>query len=211
MGAAVGGTPRTGLRRERHKEVTDRSVRDAVLDAGLVAHVGVLDDGSPVVVPVAYARDGGRLVLHGSTASRLFRLLASGVPACATVTVLDGLVYARSVFNSSMNYRSVMVFGRAAAVPDVEKEAALRVLSEHLMPGRWADARRPNAKELAATLVVALPLDETSVKVGTGPPDDDPDDLAWPAWAGVVPLMQVAGAPIAANDRPPPPYLPRPG
>ena len=209
MGTAVGGTERTRIRRLPEKGVSDRVTLHAILDAGLVAHVGVVDGGAPVVVPVAYGRDGERLLFHGSTASRLFRSLASGAPACATVTLLDGLVYARSLFNSSMSYRCAMVYGRAAAVPDAEKQAALRIIADHLMPGRWPHARAPSAKELAATLVVELPLAEVSVKVSEGPPEDDDADLDRPVWAGVVPLRQVAGEPVAANGHPAPSYLPQ--
>ena len=190
----------------------DRSVLDAVLDAGRVAHVAVRDeDGQPYVVPVAYARDGDTVLFHGSTASRLFRGLADGVPTCLTVTLLDGLVAARSVFESSMHYRSAMVLGSAVVLTGDDKVRALQQVSEHLMPGRWADARQPNRKELAATLVLSLPLDEWSVKVSDSPPDDAAEDLDLPVWAGVVPLREVAGEPVPAPDlrgAPPlPPYV----
>lgn len=174
---------------------------DAVLDAGRIAHVAVQDvDGQPYVVPVAYARDGDVVLFHGSTASRLFRALSAGTSTCLTVTLLDGLVLARSAFESSMHYRSAMVLGRAAPLEGGQKLRALERVSEHLMPGRWADVRKPTGKELAATTVLALPLDEWSVKVSDGPPDDAVADLDLPVWAGVVPLSEQQGTPRAAPD-----------
>jgi len=194
-------TDRTTVRRLPEKQVRDRPVLDAVLDAGRVAHVAVRDEGGqPYVVPVAYARDGDTVLFHGSTASRLFRGLADGAPTCLTVTLLDGLVAARSVFESSMHYRSAMVLGTAAVLTGDDKLRALEQVSEHLMPGRWADARQPNRKELAATLVLSLQLDEWSVKVSDSPPDDAAEDLDLPVWAGVLPLREVAGAPVPAPD-----------
>ena len=193
--------PRTQVRRLPDKQVHDRAVLDAVLDAARVAHVAVVDgEGRPYVLPVAHARDGDRVLFHGSTGSRLFRGLATGTPTCLTVTLVDGLVAARSTFESSMHYRSAMVLGTATPVADVDKPHALQVLTDHLMPGRWADARHPNAKELAATLVLALPLDEWSVKVSDGPPDDDESDLDRPVWAGVVPVRAAWGEPVDAPD-----------
>lgn len=174
---------------------------DAVLDAGRIAHVAVHDvDGQPYVVPVAYARDGEVVLFHGSTASRLFRALSAGASTCLTVTLLDGLVLARSAFESSMHYRSAMVLGGAAPLEGGQKLRALERVSEHLMPGRWADVRKPTGKELAATIVLALPLDEWSVKVSDGPPDDAVADLDLPVWAGVVPLREQQGTPLAAPD-----------
>jgi nitroimidazol reductase NimA-like FMN-containing flavoprotein (pyridoxamine 5'-phosphate oxidase superfamily) len=167
-----------------------------VLDAGRVAHLAVAVDGQPYALPVGYARDGDRVLVHGSTGSRLFRALAAGVPACLTVTLLDGLVLARSAFESSMHYRSAMVLGRTSIVDD--QLAALRVLTEHLLPGRWASLRAPHRRELAATMVLALPLDEWSVKVSDGPPDDPPEDQAEPVWAGVVPIVETFGPPVTA-------------
>jgi uncharacterized protein len=202
-------TDRTTVRRLPEKQVRDRPVLDAVLDAGRVAHVAVRDeDGQPYVVPVAYARDGDTVLFHGSTASRLFRGLADGAPTCLTVTLLDGLVAARSVFESSMHYRSAMVLGTAAVLTGDDKLRALQQVSEHLMPGRWADARQPNRKELAATLVLSLPLDEWSVKVSDSPPDDAAEDLDLPVWAGVLPLREVAGEPVPAPDLRGTPALP---
>lgn len=193
--------PRTRLRRLPHKARDDVRVLHAVLDAGRVAHVAVVEqDGQPLALPSAYARDGERLLLHGSTASRLFRLLAAGVPTCVTVTLLDGLVLARSAFESSMHYRCAMVFGRAEAVHGPAKLAALERVSERLLPGRWAEVRAPSAKELGGTTVVAVALDEWSVKVSNGWPADDPADLDRPVWAGVVPVREAYGEPLPAPD-----------
>ncbi|MCI4064375.1 pyridoxamine 5'-phosphate oxidase family protein [Micromonospora sp. R77] len=180
----------------------------AVLDAGRVGHLAIADGTQPYALPVAYARDGDRVLLHGSTGSRLFRHLAAGAPACLTVTLLDGLVLARSAFESSMNYRCAMVLGTLVALGGDEKPAALERLSEHLLPGRWAVIRPPSAKELAATLVLALPLAECSVKISAGPPDDPDDDLDRPVWAGVVPVVETYGPPQPdprlRHDLPPP-------
>jgi nitroimidazol reductase NimA-like FMN-containing flavoprotein (pyridoxamine 5'-phosphate oxidase superfamily) len=181
--------------------VNNREVGYAILDAGFVAHVAVVDDaGQPYVVPVGYARDGDRVLFHGSTGSRLFRGLASGQSTCLTVTLLDGMVLARSTFESSMNYRGVMVLGQCQVLEGTEKDRALEVITEHLLPGRWAEARHPNKKELAQTLVLALDLTEMSVKVSAGPPDDADDDIARPIWAGVVPIVETFGAPQPAPD-----------
>jgi uncharacterized protein len=183
--------------------VHDPAALNAVLDAGLVAHVAVAGpDGQPFVLPVAYARDGERVLFHGSTGSRLFRALAAGSPSCLTVTLLDGMVLARSVFESSMHYRSVMVLGRCKPVRGADKLAALERITDHLLPGRWAQARQPTTKELAATLVVALGLDEASVKVSAGPPDDPAEDVSLPIWAGTVPLHEAFGEPVDAPDLP---------
>jgi len=196
-----GSTPRTKVRRLADKAVHERAVLDAVLDAGLVAHVTVTGrDGQPYVLPVAYARDADRVLFHGSTGSRLFRTLAAGAPTCLTVTLLDGIVLARSVFESSMHYRSAMVLGSCTPVRGAAKLAALERITHHLLPGRWAEARQPNAKELAATLVLALPLDEASVKVSAGPPDDPDEDVALPVWAGTVQLRETFGEPVDAPD-----------
>ncbi|MEH0933859.1 pyridoxamine 5'-phosphate oxidase family protein [Micromonospora psammae] len=192
---AVGGTDRTRVRRLPELAVADRAVLHAVLDAGRVGHLAIADAGQPYALPVSYARDGDRVLVHGSTGSRLFRHLLAGTPACLTVTLLDGLVLARSAFASSMNYRCAMVLGALTALDGGEKLAALERLTAHLLPGRWAEIRPPSAKELAATLVLALPLDECSVKVSAGPPDDPDDDLDQPVWAGVVPVFETLGAP----------------
>ena len=205
---AVGGTDRTRVRRLPDLAVHDRAALHAVLDAGRVAHLAIADGAQPYALPVAYARDGDRVLLHGSTGSRLFRHLAAGAPACLTVTLLDGLVLARSAFESSMNYRCAMVLGELTALQGDEKLAALERLSEHLLPGRWAVIRPPSAKELAATLVLALHLDECSVKISDGPPDDPEDDLDRPVWAGVVPIVESYGPPQPDPrlrvDQPPP-------
>ncbi|PWU52799.1 pyridoxamine 5'-phosphate oxidase family protein [Micromonospora globispora] len=205
---AVGGTDRTRVRRLPDLAVHDRAALHAVLDAGRVAHLAIADGAQPYALPVAYARDNDRVLVHGSTGSRLFRHLAAGAPACLTVTLLDGLVLARSAFESSMNYRCAMVLGELTALHGDEKLAALERLSEQLLPGRWAVIRPPSAKELAATLVLALPLDECSVKISAGPPDDPEDDLDRPVWAGVVPIVESYGPPQPDPrlrvDQPPP-------
>jgi hypothetical protein len=177
--------------------VYDRAAAYKILDEGFICHVGFVVDGQPFVIPTGYGRVGDNLYIHGSAASRMLRRVDEGVPVCVTVTLLDGLVLARSIFNHSMNYRSVVILGTARAVTDPkEKLEALRLLSEHILPGRWAEARQPNEKELKATLVMRLPIEEFSAKVRQGPPIDDEEDYAFPAWAGVIPLTLVAGGPI---------------
>lgn len=203
-----GSTARTTIRRIADRAVRERAALHAVLDAGLVAHVSVVDDGQPFVLPVAYARDGERVIFHGSTGSRLFRQLADGQPTCLTVTLLDGLVVARSAFESSMNYRSAMVLGACAVLDGDDKDAALRIITEHLLPGRWGDVRQPSRKESAATLVLALPLDEASVKIREGGPEDLAEDVGLPYWAGEVPLRESFGTPIPAEDLDPSMALP---
>lgn len=189
-------TPRTEVRRLPARAAYDRALVEAILDEGLVCHVGFATDHGPVVIPTTYARDGDRLLLHGSPASRMLRSLRTGIDVCVTVTLLDGLVLARSTFHHSMNYRSVVIFGTAALVDDpAEKAEAMRRLVEHIVPGRTADAREASARELQATLVLALPLIEASVKVRSGMPIDDDEDLSLPVWAGVVPLITRPGAP----------------
>ena len=205
-------TPRSRVRRLPGRGSHDRAVIHAILDEGIVAHVGFVHDGAPFVIPMGYARDGERLLLHGSAASRLMRLLASGVEAAVTVTLLDALVLARSYFHHSMNYRSVVVLGRTAAVTDeAEKRRALDTLLDRLVPGRHGDARPTNASELKATLVAALPIVEATAKIRTGPPADDDDDLALPHWAGLVPVNTSFGPPEPAPDleagREPPGYV----
>ncbi len=180
---------RTKLRRLPDQGRYDRETVDAILDAGLVCHVGFVEDGLPVVIPMLYARDGDRVIMHGSSASRLTRALSTGLDACLNVTLVDGLVLARSAFNSSMNYRSVVIFGRATAIEDpADKTRALRLFSEHIMPGRWDEIRAPKDIELAATFVLQMPIEEASAKVRSGPPKDNEEDLDLPVWAGVVPL-----------------------
>lgn len=200
-----GSTDRTRLRRLPERAVDDRAALHHVLDAGLVAHVAVHDaDGQPYVIPVAYARRGDQVLFHGSTGSRLFRGLAEGRPTCLTVTLLDGLVVARSAFESSMNYRSAMVLGTAVRLEGDDELDALRCITEHLLPGRWEDCRQPSAKERAATMVLALALEECSVKIRTGGPEDVPEDVTDPRyarlWAGTVPLIESFGTPVRSDE-----------
>jgi uncharacterized protein len=190
-------TPRTRVVREPQRAVYDRDVVNQILDEGLLCHVGFVVDGQPFVIPTSYGR-GDALYIHGSVASRMLRNLEQGLPVCFTVTLVDGLVLARSVFNHSMNYRSVVILGTATVVDDpAEKIAALHALSEHILPHRWDDARQPNEKELKATSVLRIPIDEFSAKVRVGPPVDDEDDYSFPTWAGVIPLELKSGTPIA--------------
>ena len=192
-------TARTRVVREAHRGVYERAAAYEILDEGFICHVGFVVDGQPFVIPTGYGRSGDNLYIHGSAASRMLRNLNKGVPVCVTVTLLDGLVLARSIFNHSMNYRSVVVLGTAVAVLDAtEKLEALRLLSEHILPGRWAESRQPNERELKQTLVLRLPIEEFSAKVRQGPPIDDEEDYAFSTWAGVIPLEMVAGVPI--ND-----------
>ena len=188
---------RTRVVREPHRGVYDRETAYKILDEGFVCHVGFVADGQPFVIPTGYGRAGDDLYIHGSAASRMLRNLRQGVPVCVTVTLLDGLVLARSIFNQSMNYRSVVVLGTARAVEDPkEKLEALQAISEHILPARWRDTRLPNEKELKATLVLRLPIEEFSSKVRQGPPIDDEGDYSFPTWAGVIPLAVVAGKPV---------------
>jgi uncharacterized protein len=190
-------TSRTQVIREPHRGFYDRETANAILDEGFICHVGFVSDGHPFVIPTGYGRDGNNLYIHGSATSRMLRNLDQGVQVCLTVTLLDGLVLARSIFNHSMNYRSVVVLGTAVKVDDPqEKLKALHLLSEHIIPGRWADSRQPNDKELKATLVLRLPIEEFSAKVRQGPAIDDEEDMNYPTWAGVIPLQTVPGEPI---------------
>ena len=194
-------TSRTRVVREADRAVYDRETVYRILDEGFLCHAGFVVDGQPFVIPTSYGRRDASLYIHGSAASRMLRQMQKdgGVPICITVTLLDGLVLARSVFNHSMNYRSVVILGKATLVDDPEEKlAALRILSEHILPGRWDDSRQPNERELKATSVLRVPIEEFSAKVRTGPAIDDEEDYAFPTWAGVVPLEMVAGAPI--ND-----------
>jgi len=190
-------TSRTRLVREANRGIYDREAAYRILDEGFLCHVGFVVDGQPFVIPTSYGRDGDSLYIHGSAASRMLRQMKDGVPVCVTVTLLDGLVLARSIFNHSMNYRSVVILGKAMLVdePD-QKLKALRLLSEHIIPGRWADSRQPNERELKATSVLRLPIEEFSAKVRTGPVIDDEEDYSFPTWAGVVPLGMKAGMPV---------------
>jgi len=192
-------TDRTKLKRLPKRGHFDRETVYSILDEGFICHIGFVANGQPFVIPTGYARVEDKLYVHGSQASRMLRSLAGGIDACVTVTIVDGLVLARSAFHHSMNYRSVLVFGRATLVIDPEeKYAALLALSEHIVPGRWKDVREPNEQEMILTTVLSLSLEEASAKVRTGPPLDDEEDYALPIWAGVVPLKLVAGEPV--ND-----------
>lgn len=189
----LSSTPRTTLHRLRERGRLDRADLDAVIDAGLVCHLGVIVDGAPVVLPTGYGRNGENLYLHGSSGNKSL-LSAAGQQVCVTITLLDGLVCARAVFHHSMNYRSAVIFGSPRLVQDPqEKLAALETVTNHLVPGRWDHARVPSRKELAATVVLALPLDEASVKVRSGGPKDDPEDYDTPIWAGVLPAALAFG------------------
>ncbi len=191
-------TERTTLKRLPKRGSYDRAELRRILDEGLICHVGFMSGTTPVVIPTAYGRVEDTLFLHGSAAGRMLRTVGSGIEVCVTVTLVDGLVLARSAFHHSINYRSVVVFGRASVVDDLEgKCGALRAITEHIVPTRWADVREPHSQELKATLVLALPLEEASVKIRTGPPVDDEDDYALPTWAGELPLKVVPQTPIA--------------
>lgn len=190
-------TPRTRVNRLPKRGDYSQKTIYAILDAGFLCHVGFVVDGQPYVIPTGYGRAGDTLYLHGSAASRMLRTLAGGVDVCVTVTLLDGIVLARSAFHHSMNYRSVMMLGKASAVEaDAEKAAALRVISEQIVRGRWDDVRKPTAQELKATAVLKLPIEEASAKIRTGPPLDDEEDYALNVWAGVLPLAIRAGEPV---------------
>ena len=194
-------TQRTRVVREPDRGVYDRETIYQILDEGFICHVGFVVDGQPFVIPTSYCRSGDNLYIHGSAASRMLRNLDKGIPVCVTVTLIDGLVLARSIFNHSMNYRSVVVLGTATLVDDpAEKLEALHRLSEHILPGRWSESRQPNDRELKATFALRLPINEFSAKVRQGPPIDDEDDYSFRTWAGVVPLRVAAGAPIP-DDR----------
>ena len=191
-------TSRTAFKRLPKRGSYERAILYRILDEALVCHVGFVSAGTPVVIPTAYGRAGDTLLLHGSAAGRMLRTVGGGVDVCVTVTLVDSLVLARSAFHHSMNYRSAVVFGRARVVDDPdEKVAALRAITEHIVPGRWPDVRAPHAQELKGTLVLALTLDEASAKVRTGPPIDDEEDYALPVWAGELPLRVVPQTPVA--------------
>ncbi|MGB2592481.1 MAG: pyridoxamine 5'-phosphate oxidase family protein [Candidatus Acidiferrum sp.] len=190
-------TERTRVVREPQRGVYDRETIYAILDEGLVCHVGFSADGQTFVIPTLYARVGDSIYFHGSAASRMLRGASEGANLCVTVTLVDGIVLARSVFNHSMNYRSVVALGKAVLVDaPQEKLDALRAFTEKILSGRWNDARQPNEKELKATSILRMPLTEASAKVRVGPPEDDADDYALRVWAGVIPLQVAAGAPI---------------
>ena len=193
---------RTRVKRVHDRAVYDRGRIDEILDAALICHLGFAHEGQPYVIPTLHARIGDLLYVHGSAASRAVRALGEGIPVCVTVTLIDGIVLARSVFEHSMNYRSVVVLGTATAVTDAdEKNATLEAFTEKLLPGRWADSRPPTRKELKATGVLSLPLDEASAKVRTGGPEDGASpDAELDVWAGHIPLVVKALAPVPADD-----------
>jgi len=188
------------VRRQPARAAYDRATIDAILDAAMIGHVGVLRAGRPVVIPMLFGRHGDHLYLHGSVASQLLRGLSTGIDVCFTATLIDGLVYARSVFHHSMNYRSVVVVGRAAAVDGDEKLLGLRAVVDHITPGRWDEARVPSDGELRLTAVLRLPITEASAKVRTGGPVDEPDDVDLPVWAGQVPVVATFADPVDADD-----------
>lgn len=175
----------------------DRETIYGILDAGFLCHVGFVLEGQPFVIPTAYGRDGDKIYLHGSSKSRMLTSLEKGIPVCLTVTHLDGLVLARSAFHHSMNYRSAVIFGTAHEVEGAEKEHALFLISENILKGRWDEVRGPNEKEMKATSVLCVTIEEASAKIRTGPPGDDEEDYALPIWAGVVPVRQQYGPPEA--------------
>lgn len=190
-------TPRTKVKRAPQRAIYERETLNAILDEALICHIGFSVDEQPYVIPTIHARVDDVLYVHGSPASRMLRRMASGAPVCVTVTLLDGLVLARSAFHHSMNYRSAVVLGVPRKLTDVgEKEVAFRAIVEHITPGRWAEMREPSAEEIRKTDVLALPIEEASAKVRTGPPVDDAEDYDLELWAGVLPLSIVAGAPI---------------
>lgn len=193
-------TARTKVHRAPHKQVIDADVVREILDRAIIAHVAICVDDQPFVLPVACAPYGDELLMHGSPASRLFKRLAEGAPACVTITLIEGLVLARSGFESSMHYRSLMALGRARELDEKEKSEALQVLTDHLFPERRDELRASTPKELKATMVVAFPLNEISVKVSSGQPDDSEEDLAATVWAGVVPIKSIYGDPMPATN-----------
>jgi uncharacterized protein len=201
MSTNLNPTPRTRIVREPQRAVYDRDAINQILDEAFLCHIGFVADGQPYVIPTSYGRDGEVLYVHGSAASRMLRSLNEGIPVCVTVTLLDGLVLARSIFNHSMNYRSVVILGTATLVDELgEKLAALRSLSGHILPDRWEDSRQPNETELKATSVFKIPIGEFSAKVRVGPPIDDEEDYSFPTWAGVIPLEMAVSKPIR-DDR----------
>ena len=194
-------TDRTRPRRFPDMNTTEREVVDAILDAGLICHFGFVRDGYPVVIPTIHARIGDTMYIHGSVASGNLRNLRDGIDVCLTVTLLDGIVAARSLFNSSMNYRSVVVYGAARVVEDAdERTAAFKAITDKLMPGRWGDARGPNHTEDLKTMILGISIDQASARISDDHPDDEVEDLDLDVWAGVIPLRIAAGVPIDAPD-----------
>ena len=205
-------TPRTTLRRKPDRGSHDWDTIAAILDEGLICHIAFEADGQPYAIPTIYGRDGRTLYIHGSPASRMLRSLAEGIPMCLTVTLVDGLLLARSVFHHSMNYRSVVALGTAHPVDGrEEKLQALEVITDHLVPGRWGDARVPNEREIKASLVLRMEIDEASAKVRPGGVSDEPEDMNLPVWAGRLPLALAVGEPETdpdmAAEQPIPPYV----
>jgi nitroimidazol reductase NimA-like FMN-containing flavoprotein (pyridoxamine 5'-phosphate oxidase superfamily) len=201
-------TARSRVRRVPKRGAYDRETIDAILDEALVCHLAFVHDGQPFVMPTLHARVGDEVYVHGSAASRMIRALEGGAPACLTVTHVDGLVLARSAFHHSVNYRSAVLLGTLRPVTgDDERCRALEAFTEQLVPGRWAEVRPPNRKELKATKVLAMRIDEASAKVRTGPPVDDEEDMALDVWAGVLPLETVARPPVGEDERPVPAYV----
>ena len=205
-------SPRTKLRRLPKRGAHDRETIDAILDEAMVCHLGFVHDGRPAVIPTLHARVGDEVLVHGSAASRALRALAGGIEVCLTVTLIDGLVLARSAFHHSVNYRSVVLYGTARPLTGTEElETALEAFTEKLVPGRWADVRRPTRKELKGTTALALPIEEGSAKIRTGPPIDDEEDYALGMWAGVVPMRTEVLVPVPdpqlREGIEPPPYL----
>jgi hypothetical protein len=203
---------RVRLRRKRERGSYDREVIEQILDEALIAHLGIVQDGQPIVIPTLHARIGDSVYCHGAVASRTLKALATGAPVCLTVSLIDGLVLARSAMHHSANYRSVMLLGTGRPVEDpAEKAAALEAVVEHIVPGRWPDVRWPTEKELKATAVVAIPIEEASAKIRTGQPIDEEEDYALPAWAGIIPLACRPGPaepdPRMPAERPTPPYV----
>jgi nitroimidazol reductase NimA-like FMN-containing flavoprotein (pyridoxamine 5'-phosphate oxidase superfamily) len=197
-------TPRTTLKRLPKRGSHERETINQILDEGFICHVGFASEGQPFVIPTGYARLGDNLIIHGSQASRMLRALKTGLDVCVTVTLIDGLVLARSAFHHSMNYRSVVIFGRASLIEEREaKLAALFALSEQMIPGRWKEVREPTEAELQQTTVLSLPIDEASAKIRTGPPLDDEADYAMNVWAGVLPMQLTTVDPIADPRLPP--------
>jgi nitroimidazol reductase NimA-like FMN-containing flavoprotein (pyridoxamine 5'-phosphate oxidase superfamily) len=201
MSSSTTQTKRTTVKRLPKRGHYERETINSILDEGFICHVGFAVDGQPYVIPTGYARVGETLYIHGSAASRMLRSLAEGIEVCVTVTLIDGLVRARSAFHHSINNRSVVILGRAELVDDIdEKNSALEAVTEHIVPERWADVRWPTDLELKATTVLKLPIDEASAKIRTGGPVDDEEDYAMDVWAGVLPLSLATAAPIA-DDR----------
>ncbi|MCB1024899.1 MAG: pyridoxamine 5'-phosphate oxidase family protein [Acidobacteria bacterium] len=194
MDNEISQTPRTKVKRIPKRGNFDRKTIYSILDEAFICHVGFAVDGQPFVIPTAYARSGDNMLIHGSSASRMMRSLSEGIDVCVTVTLIDGLVLARSAFHHSMNYRSVVVFGKARLIEEkTEKYEALRLFTEHVIPNRWDEVRKPNDLELKATTVLSLPIEEASAKIRTGDPVDDEEDYDLDVWAGVMPLKLTAG------------------